>query len=60
MKHRRTILLILSLALVLGLSLSACKPAATPEAEGPVVITYWHTMSDPETEQLEKVIAVFE
>jgi multiple sugar transport system substrate-binding protein len=26
----------------------------------PASITYWHTMSDPETEQLENVIAAFE
>jgi multiple sugar transport system substrate-binding protein len=26
----------------------------------PVTITYWHTMSDPETEQFEKVIDAFE
>ncbi len=25
-----------------------------------VVVTYWHTMSEPEAEQLEKVIAAFE
>lgn len=32
-------------------------PAPEPE---PVSISYWHTMSDPETEQLDKVIAAFE
>jgi multiple sugar transport system substrate-binding protein len=34
-----------------------------PEAEEamePVVISYWHTMSDPETAQLDNVIAAFE
>lgn len=41
------------------------EPAEEAEAEEaeeiePVEITYWHTMSDPETEQLDKVIAVFE
>jgi len=30
------------------------------EITEPVTITYWHTMSDPETEQLDKVIAAFE
>jgi len=30
-----------------------------PEME-PVTISYWHTMSDPETAQLEKVVAAFE
>jgi len=33
------------------------EPPSTTE---PVTITYWHTMSDPETEQLEKVVAAFE
>jgi len=38
---------------------------AEPEVEEPapaepVTITYWHTMSDPETEQLDAVIAAFE
>lgn len=36
---------------------TAVPPTATPE---PVTLTYWHTMSDPETAQLEKVIAAFE
>ncbi len=39
------------------------EPAAAAETAvetGPATITYWHTMSDPETEQLEKVIAAFE
>ena len=36
-------------------------PEPEPEVEAePVTITYWHTMSDPETEQLEKVVAAFE
>lgn len=30
------------------------------EPAGPVVVEYWHTMSDPETEQLESVIEAFE
>jgi len=32
-------------------------PTAAPE---PVEISYWHTMSDPETAQLEKAVAAFE
>jgi multiple sugar transport system substrate-binding protein len=32
-------------------------PTAAPE---PVTVTYWHTMSDPETAQLDNVIAAFE
>ncbi|HEY62721.1 MAG TPA: extracellular solute-binding protein [Anaerolineae bacterium] len=39
-------------------------PAKTEEvttaAEEPVTVTYWHTMSDPETAQLEKVVEAFE
>ena len=37
-------------------------PAAAPTAAPPepVTITYWHTMSDPETAQLENVVAAFE
>ena len=38
---------------------TTAPPTATPEPE-PVTITYWHTMSDPETAQLEKVVAAFE
>lgn len=33
---------------------------APTEAAEPVTIQYWHTHSDPETAQLEKVIAAFE
>ncbi len=39
------------------------EPAAEEPAEEvmePVVVTYWHTMSDPETAQLDTVIAAFE
>ncbi len=38
------------------------EEADAEEAEEiePVEVTYWHTMSDPETEQLDRVIAVFE
>lgn len=35
------------------------EPPATEMPE-PVTITYWHTMSDPETAQLENVVAAFE
>jgi multiple sugar transport system substrate-binding protein len=34
--------------------------AAPAEPAEPVTITYWHTMSDPETAQLEEVVAIFE
>src|SRR6266508_738471 len=33
---------------------------APTEAPAPVTIQYWHTHSDPETAQLDKVIAAFE
>jgi multiple sugar transport system substrate-binding protein len=39
------------------------EAAATEETAmeaGPVTVSYWHTMSDPETAQLEKVVAAFE
>lgn len=40
------------------------EPTEVPPTEAPapepVEITYWHTMSDPETAQLEKVVAAFE
>jgi len=49
--------------LVGALAISACTTETSPETEepaGPVAITYWHTMSDAETAQLENVIAAFE
>jgi len=62
--------------MLMAILLSACAPtAATPAAENtaaavvtespstsaePVTITYWHSMSNPETEQLAKVVAAFE
>ncbi len=36
---------------------TAEEPAVEP---GPITVSYWHTMSDPETAQLEKVVAAFE
>ncbi len=33
------------------------EPAVEP---GPITVSYWHTMSDPETAQLEEVVAAFE
>lgn len=35
-------------------------PEEPQEPAEPVTITYWHTMSDPETAQLENVVAAFE
>jgi multiple sugar transport system substrate-binding protein len=53
---------------VVGLILTVCiAPFAFATGQGeagasrrPVTVTYWHTMSDPEAEQLEKVISTFE
>jgi multiple sugar transport system substrate-binding protein len=40
---------------------TAPEPTKEEPAEAePVTISYWHTMSDPETEQLEKVVEAFE
>jgi multiple sugar transport system substrate-binding protein len=47
----------------LALVVAACAAPATPAptaAPEPVAISYWHTMSDPETAQLETVIAAFQ
>jgi multiple sugar transport system substrate-binding protein len=39
----------------------AAEPTEAPvEAAEPVTLQYWHTHSDPETAQLDKVIAAFE
>jgi multiple sugar transport system substrate-binding protein len=35
-------------------------PTEVPPTPEPVEITYWHTMSDPESAQLDNVIAAFE
>lgn len=35
-------------------------PATTAAPPEPATVTYWHTMSDPETAQLDNVIAAFE
>ncbi|NIS79761.1 MAG: extracellular solute-binding protein, partial [Anaerolineales bacterium] len=60
MKLNKGMARILVLGLLFGVLLTACRAAETPEPEGPVSITYWHTMSDAETEQLENVVAAFE
>jgi multiple sugar transport system substrate-binding protein len=59
MKTRNLLVRIVVTAILFAGLVSACK-AATPTPEGPVTISYWHTMSDPETAQLEKVVAAFE
>jgi multiple sugar transport system substrate-binding protein len=75
MKTQKTLYLLLGLALLISMALSACQTAASPAptesgsqpgpaaeepAAEPVTITYWHSMSNPETEQLTQVIAAFE
>ncbi|MCL1600776.1 MAG: extracellular solute-binding protein [Actinomycetia bacterium] len=39
---------------------TAAPETTTTAAVEPSTVTYWHTMSDPETAQLEKVVAAFE
>ncbi len=53
---KRTALLVLSLLVVAAFGLTA----AAVSAQDAVTITYWHTNSDSETEQLTKLIAMFE
>ena len=36
------------------------EPTAVPPTAEPVTVTYWHTMSQPEADQLQKVITAFE
>src|SRR3990172_251717 len=75
MKNRSALLTLLGFLLTFSLVLTACgptqapaqgetpeEPAPTdePAAVEPVTVTYWHTMSDPETAQLEAVISAFE
>lgn len=71
MNTNRSIRLFFGVMLLFAILLSACAPAAPtsapeaateapPAAVEPVTITYWHSMSNPETEQLAKVIAAFE
>jgi len=75
MKNRSALLTLLGFLLTFSLVLTACgptqapaqgetpeEPAPTdePAAVEPVTVTYWHTMSDPETAQLEVVISAFE
>jgi multiple sugar transport system substrate-binding protein len=69
------LLVVLTIILTAGMLLGACAPAATPAqapaaaattaptaapTAAPVTIRYWHTHSDAETAQLDKVIAAFE
>lgn len=53
--YRRFALFLTALALVVAL-----VPALPATAQDTVTVTYWHTMSDPETEKLDEMIAVFE
>ena len=69
MKLNRIIWIFASLIIAVATLLAACAPAAAPTtapvaeepvAEEPVTLQYWHTHSDPETAQLNQVIATFE
>jgi multiple sugar transport system substrate-binding protein len=70
MKLNRIIWIFASLVIVVTTFLAACAPAAAPatapvaeepaEAPEPVTLQYWHTHSDPETAQLDQVIAAFQ
>jgi multiple sugar transport system substrate-binding protein len=68
MNTRKIATALFSVIAIAALILTACTTAPTqaPATEAPtaapepVTITYWHTMSDPETAQLEKVVAAFE
>jgi multiple sugar transport system substrate-binding protein len=69
MKRSRLYILVAALVTTV-LLLAACAPVTAPSAaqpagqaaasSAPVEITYWHTMSDPETAQFDKVVAAFE
>ena len=52
MRIKRTALLVMALLLL--------APLGVVEAQDTVTVRYWHTMSDPETAQLEVQIAAFE
>lgn len=52
---RRSALFLTALALIVALS-----PRWSAAAQDTVTVTYWHTLSDPETEKLDEMIAVFE
>lgn len=74
MKANRSLLAAAGVLATLAVLLAACGGAATETAPPatepsaarpttaaePVSITYWHTMSDPETAKLEEVVATFE
>jgi multiple sugar transport system substrate-binding protein len=75
MKTNRFAWMLVSSMIVLASLLAACAPAAAPvsapeteppaateavDVQEPVTIQYWHTHSDPETAQLDQVIALFE
>lgn len=73
MKANRSLLAAAGVLTTLAVLLAACggaatetapaatePPAAPPTSAEPVTITYWHTMSDPETAKLEEVVATFE
>jgi multiple sugar transport system substrate-binding protein len=61
MKKSKKVLSVFILLLLVALIFTACGTADDETiSDGPVAVTYWHTMSDPETAQLDNVIAAFE
>jgi multiple sugar transport system substrate-binding protein len=76
MRPHKALSALLNALAVIGLLITACSPTPTvpaatsaPEAttapqpttaSEAATISYWHTMSDPETAQLEEVVAAFE
>lgn len=60
MKVTKKIMLILSISIATIFVLAAFAPAEIVKEDDPATITYWHTMSDAETEQLANVVAAFE
>jgi len=55
--------LIIILVLVLSMLLAGCANGGELQKsveDEAVTISYWHTMSEPEMEQLDKVVAIFE
>lgn len=67
-KHRLPLIAMSLLLVILAAACVQATPASPAEGEAaatqpsaePVTVSYWHTMSDPEVEALEQVIAAFE
>lgn len=52
-------LITLVLAVMMALSFAGCTPKPEPEPEGPITVTFWHTLTDQHLEALNKVIDGF-